>query len=204
VQCVQPRSACIRLTGQHAWLRGWQMLDPSPMQAVLAVCQVAYHCVEHGRLLGALQERYAELANALFLAVSCLSQHYTAAAGAAHTSSTALAAAQASAAKLADKLAAQQAAAEEARQTLCCLQAQHEQLQQDSEQTTQQFQQLVVDLKQQLWKARQDLEQQAAAADAAAVKEAALTSKRLAEADDECACLKQRLAFVQEQLAAAK
>lgn len=169
-----------------------------------AVFQVAFHCVEHGRTLEGLQERYAELANALYSAVASLSQHHAALTASAQAAARALAASRDMQCGLQQQLSEAQAAMQGAQQDLAALAEKHEQLEQDSQQTVQQLQQLVVSLKQQLWQARSDSEQQAAAAaaEAAALQEAA--DSRVAAAEDEAASLRQRLAFVQAQLQALK
>jgi septal ring factor EnvC (AmiA/AmiB activator) len=175
-----------------------------PVHAVFFLRQVAYHCVENGRSLEVLQERYAELANALFTAVSNLSQQYMALSTAAEATAAALATSRSSAEHMQQCLTAQQAAAQEAQQELACLAAKHVQLEQDSQVTIQQLQQLAVGLKQQLWEARSAAEQQAADAQAAAAQEAEVADRRLAAAEDEIDDLKQRLTFVHAQLQAVQ
>lgn len=165
---------------------------------------MAYHCVEHGRTLEVLQERSAELANALFLAITCLSQHHAALSTVTQAAASALTSSRSHAADLQQQLSAQQMQTREVQQQLAALSAQHEELQVNSQGTIQQLQKLVESLQEQLWQARSDLEQQAADAQAAAALEAALTKRLLAEAEDEATDLRQRLAFVHAQLQAVK
>jgi septal ring factor EnvC (AmiA/AmiB activator) len=135
--------------------------------------------VEHGRTLQVLQERYAELANALFLAVSSLTQHHAALLASSQATAAALAASRYNERGLQEQLSSVQTALQESQEANAILTSQHEQLQQDSQQTAQQLQQLVVSLKQQLWQARCDWEQQAAAAEAAAQTEGETASSRV-------------------------
>lgn len=165
---------------------------------------MAFHCVEHGRTLEALQDRHTELANALFHALHTLSQHHAALTAAAEASASGLLSSRSRASDLQQQLSAQQAETQAAQQQLAALTAEHQQLQEDSQESLEQLQQLVTSLKEQLWQARSDLEKQAADAQLAAAQEAATASRLLTEAEDESADLRERLAFVHAQLQVLK
>lgn len=165
---------------------------------------MSYNCVEHGRTLSALQDRYAEAFTALLSGMACINQHHAALAATAQAATNLLQEAQHKAVQLELQLSRQQAATEYAHQQLALLTEQHQQLEHDSQHTQQHLQQLVVSLKHQLCQARCELEQHQAAADAAAVQQAEESSTRLAEAEEHVCSLKQRLAFVHEQLRAVR
>lgn len=199
-QQQQQYSLGLQLVTQQ--LLPWQQHTSRLMQQLTE--QVAFHCVEHGRTLEALQDRHTELANALFLALNCLSQHHAALAAAAEASASALLSSRSHASDLQQQLSAQQEETQSAQQQLATLTAAHQQLQEDSQASLQQLQQLVDSLKEQLWQTRSDMEKQAAGAQLAAAQEAATSSRLLSEAEDEAADLRERLAFVHAQLQAVK
>lgn len=166
--------------------------------------QVSVQCVEHGRTLAALQERYAECCNALFVALSSLQQHHTALGSIISGALTAASTAGTQAAQLQQQLAVQAAAAEDVQGQLSAALAMLEQSEQEGQQTAGLMQQQLVAVRQQLYEERQCHEQQQAAAEAAAADAADGASRRLCQADDELLELKQRLCFVHAQLAVVR
>jgi chromosome segregation ATPase len=166
--------------------------------------QVQFHCVEQGRALNSLRERYAELANALHLGVTSLDQQHAALSGALLSATSAAAAAQAQVHSLRQQLAQQQEHAEDQQSALAACQARYKQLESESQEEVKQLQQLVQALRQQLWSSQEVAEASHLAAEGAAAAAQEVADARLAAAEDANQDLLQRMAFLNAQLAAVR
>lgn len=171
---------------------------------LLLVMQVAYHCAEQGRVLDALRDRYAELANALFLGISSLTQQDAALSCTLLAAASATAADRALIASLRRQLADKQAEAEGVQSALAASQAKLEQLEQESAEEMKQAIQQITQLKQQLWHCREDLEASNAAAERAATAAREELDAQAAAAEEARRDMLQRLGFLTAQLAALR
>jgi chromosome segregation ATPase len=164
--------------------------------------QVAYHCSEQGRVLDGLRERYAELANALFLGLSAITQHTAAVSAALQGAASAAAADRALIRSLQRQLAGKTAEADELRSELGSSQAKLEQLEADSAEELKQALQKIARLKQQLWQSKDELEAAQAAAEKAADAARAEVEAQAAAAEQAQQDMLQRLGFLNAQLMA--
>lgn len=171
---------------------------------MLLLLQVGHSCVEHGRALQLLRERYSELANALYLAVRNLAQHAAAASDTASHAAAAATAAEAGAAVLDQRLAEQQQADSHLRDELEACRGRLEQAEQDAASDMQVLQQQVLVLRQQLLQVREQLEccQLEAQRATDRARDDAETQAQAAEAAQQA--LQQRLGFLSAQLAALR
>ncbi|WIA21417.1 hypothetical protein OEZ85_000631 [Tetradesmus obliquus] len=169
-----------------------------------AAQQVAYHCSEQGRVLDGLRERYAELANALFLGLSCLSQHTAAVSAALQGAASAAAADRAVIRSLQRQLTDKTAEAEDLRSELGTSQAKLEQIEAESAEELKQSLQESSRMKQQLWQCKEELEVARAAADAAADAARAELEAQATAAEQAQHDMQQRLGFLNAQLMALR
>lgn len=165
---------------------------------------MAYHCVEHGRILDHLRDRFSELANALHLSISSTDQQLTATSEALSAAVTAATAAQNKACSLQRQLTTQQAETERLRSELATVQLKHEQLASESQSDIQQLNHQVLGLRQQLWQVRDEGEAQQAAAESAAAAARQEAEGKLAAAEETNESLLQRLSFINAQLLALR
>lgn len=172
--------------------------------ALLHHVQVAYHCVEHGRVLDNLRDRYAELANALYLSINHSSQQHIAVSGALSAAVAAATAAQATARTLQQQLAAKEAQAEHLQTELTTLRLKHDQLESESRGDIQQLNHQVLGLRQQLWQLRDEGEAQQSAAESAAAAAREEAERKLAAAEETNQNLMQRLSFLNAQMLALR
>lgn len=165
---------------------------------------MAYHCVEHGRIIDNLRERYAELANALFLNISSATQQLASVSAALSLAVAAATAAQRNTTKLQQQLTAKQAEAEDLRSDVTTWQLRHDQVVTESQAEIQRVSNQVLDLRRQLWQLRDDRESDQAAADRAAAAATEEAEANLAAAEETSSNLRQRLAFLQAQWQATR
>jgi chromosome segregation ATPase len=180
------------------------MTAPAAAAALFCCIQVAYHCSEQGRVLDGLRERYAELANALFLGLSSLTQHNAAVSAALQGATAAAAADRALIRSLQRQLADTTADADELRSELGASQAKLAQLEAESAEALKQALQNNSNLKGQLWQCREELQAAQAAADRAAEAAQAELEAQAAAAEEARHDMLQRLGFLNAQLMALR
>lgn len=155
-------------------------------------------------MLDGLRERYAELANALFLGLSCLSQHTAAVSAALQGAASAAAADRAVIRSLQRQLTYKTAEAEDLCSELGTSRAKLEQIEAESAEELKQSLQESSRMKQQLWQCKEELEVARAAADAAADAARAELEAQATAAEQAQHDMQQRLGFLNAQLMALR